>query len=156
MVFLILPFFLFFSSINVIDKIKFPVVKNHYLVFIMSGIFFALDLICWHWSIKLTTVSKATVLSNLAPVVVIIFALFFLKERYSKFFFMAVIFSLSGMFFLLGERSKFNKHQFLGDLLGVLTPLGYGSYILNISQLGKSFTPHSIISISGILPSIIF
>ena len=154
-IFLSLPFFLFFSSINVIDKIKFPAIKNHYLVFIMSGIFFALDLICWHWSIKLTTVSKATFLSNLAPVVVIIFALFFLKEKYSKFFFIAVIFSLSGMFLLLGESFKFNKQQFLGDLLGVLTAFWYGSYIITISQLRKKFNTTSIMFISGIISSII-
>ena len=117
--------------------------------------FFALDLICWHWSIKLTTVSKATFLSNLAPVVVIIFALFFLKERYSKFFFIAVIFSLSGMFLLLGESFKFNKQQFLGDLLGVLTALWYGSYIITISQLRKKFNTTSIMFISGIITSII-
>ena len=76
-IFLSLPFFLLFSSSGVIEKIKFPDVKNYYLVFFFSGLFFALDLICWHWSIKLTTVSKSTFLSNLAPVIVILFSYFF-------------------------------------------------------------------------------
>ncbi len=154
-IFLSLPFFLLFSSFDFIEKIKFPLVKNHYVIFILSGAFFALDLICWHWSIKLTTISKATFLSNLAPVVVIIFAYFFLKEKFSKFFLIALIFSMGGMILLLGESFQFNKKQFVGDLLGVLTAFWYGSYIVTISQLRKKFNTTSIMFISGIVTSII-
>ena len=152
-IFLSLPFFLFFSSTKLIEKINFNVFKNHFALIFISGLFFALDLICWHWSIKLTTVSKATFLSNLAPIVVIIYALFFLKEKFSKFFVIAVLLSLSGMFLLLGESFQFNKTQFLGDLLGVLTALWYGSYIVTISQLRKKFNSTTIMFLSGSVSS---
>ena len=152
-IFLSLPFFLFFSSTKLIEKINFNVFKNHFLLIFISGLFFALDLICWHWSIKLTTVSKATFLSNLAPIVVIMYALFFLKERFSKFFVIAVLLSISGMFLLLGESFKFNKTQFIGDLLGVLTALWYGSYIVTISQLRKKFNSTTIMFLSGSVSS---
>ena len=152
-IFLSLPFFLFFSSTKLIEKINFNVFKNHFLLIFISGLFFALDLICWHWSIKLTTVSKATFLSNLAPIVVIMYALFFLKERFSKFFVIAVLLSMSGMFLLLGESFKFNKTQFIGDLLGVLTALWYGSYIVTISQLRKKFNSTTIMFLSGLVSS---
>ena len=152
-IFLSLPFFLFFSSTKLIEKINFNVFKNHFVLIFISGLFFALDLICWHWSIKLTTVSKATFLSNLAPIVVIVYALFFLKEKFSKFFVIAVLLSLSGMFLLLGESFQFNKTQFLGDLLGVLTALWYGSYIVTISQLRKKFNSTTIMFLSGSVSS---
>ena len=152
-IFLSLPFFLFFSSTKLIEQINFNVFKNHFLLIFISGLFFALDLICWHWSIKLTTVSKATFLSNLAPIVVIMYALFFLKERFSKFFVIAVLLSMSGMFLLLGESFKFNKTQFIGDLLGVLTALWYGSYIVTISQLRKKFNSTTIMFLSGLVSS---
>ena len=97
--------------------------------------------------------SKATFLSNLAPIVVIIYALFFLKEKFSKFFVIAVLLSLSGMFLLLGESFQFNKTQFLGDLLGVLTALWYGSYIVTISQLRKKFNSTTIMFLSGSVSS---
>ncbi len=154
-IFISLPFFLFFSSFNIIDKVKFPKFNNSYVIFLVSGIFFALDLICWHWSIKLTTVSKATFLSNLAPIVVIIFSLIFLKERFSKFFYLAVLLSMVGMLMLLGESFKFNKSQFIGDLLGVLTAVWYGSYIVTISQLRKKYNSTSIMFLSGIVTAII-
>ena len=154
-IFISLPFFLFFSSFNIIEKVKFPEFNNSYVIFLVSGIFFALDLICWHWSIKLTTVSKATFLSNLAPIVVIIFSLIFLKERFSKFFYLAALLSMVGMLMLLGESFKFNKSQFIGDLLGVLTAVWYGSYIVTISQLRKKYNSTSIMFLSGIFTAII-
>ena len=154
-IFISLPFFLFFSSFNIIEKVKFPEFNNSYVIFLVSGIFFALDLICWHWSIKLTTVSKATFLSNLAPIVVIIFSLIFLKERFSKFFYLAALLSMVGMLMLLGESFKFNKSQFIGDLLGVLTAVWYGSYIITISQLRKKYNSTSIMFLSGIVTAII-
>ena len=154
-IFLSLPFFLLFSSSGIIEKIKFPEVKNYYLVFFFSGLFFALDLICWHWSIKMTTVSKATFLSNLAPVVVILFSYFFLKEKFTKYFYIAAGLSLGGMTLLLGESFQFNKNQFFGDLLGVLTAVWYGSYIITISQLRKKYNTTSIMFTSGVITSII-
>ena len=154
-IFISLPFFLFFSSFNIIEKVKFPEFNNSYVIFLVSGIFFALDLICWHWSIKLTTVSKATFLSNLAPIVVIIFSLIFLKERFSKFFYLAVLLSMVGMLMLLGESFKFNKSQFIGDLLGVLTAVWYGSYIVTISQLRKKYNSTSIMFLSGMVTAAI-
>ena len=154
-IFISLPFFLFFSSFNIIEKVKFPEFNNSYVIFLVSGIFFALDLICWHWSIKLTTVSKATFLSNLAPIVVIIFSLIFLKERFSKFFYLAALLSMMGMLMLLGESFKFNKSQFIGDLLGVLTAVWYGCYIITISQLRKKYNSTSIMFLSGIVTAII-
>ena len=154
-IFISLPFFLFFSSFKIIEKVKFPQSNNSYLIFLISGVFFALDLICWHWSIKLTTVSKATFLSNLAPIVVIVFSLIFLKERFSKFFYLAALLSMVGMLMLLGESFKFNKSQFIGDLLGVLTAVWYGSYIVTISQLRKKYNSTSIMFLSGIVTAII-
>ena len=154
-IFISLPFFLFFSSFNIIEKVKFPQFNKSYVIFLVSGIFFALDLICWHWSIKLTTVSKATFLSNLAPIVVIIFSLIFLKEKFSKFFYLAALLSMVGMLMLLGESFKFNKSQFIGDLLGVLTAIWYGSYIVTISELRKKYNSTSIMFLSGIVTAII-
>src|SRR5205085_10178093 len=45
---------------------------------LLAGVFFALDLGFWHYSIKYTSVTNATVLSNLPPVVVTAFAWIFL------------------------------------------------------------------------------
>ena len=59
------------------------------------------------------------------------------------------------MTLLLGESFQFNKDQFFGDLLGVLTAVWYGSYIITISQLRKKYNTTSIMFISGVITSII-
>ena len=79
----------------------------------------------------------------------------YLKEKFTKFFYIAAGLSLGGMTLLLGESFQFNKEQFLGDLLGVLTAVWYGSYIITISQLRKKYNTTSIMFISGIITSII-
>ncbi|MEJ0065988.1 MAG: EamA family transporter [Caulobacteraceae bacterium] len=37
---------------------------------VLAGVFFALDLACWHYGIRYTSVANATVLPNLTPVLV--------------------------------------------------------------------------------------
>ena len=59
------------------------------------------------------------------------------------------------MTLLLGESFQFNKEQFFGDLLGVLTAVWYGSYIISISQLRRKYNTTSIMFISGVITSII-
>ena len=56
---------------------------------------------------------------------------------------------------LLGESFQFNKSQFIGDLLGVLTAVWYGSYIVTISQLRKKYNSTSIMFLSGTVTAII-
>ena len=48
---------------------------------LLAGLFFALDLGFWHYGVKFTTVANATILSNLAPVVVTAAAWLMLGER---------------------------------------------------------------------------
>jgi len=48
---------------------------------VLAGIAFALDLGCWHYGIRYTSVANATVLPNLTPVLVALISWVFLKER---------------------------------------------------------------------------
>src|SRR6185295_3538071 len=44
--------------------------KSHTLPLLLAGLFFALDLGVWHWSIVWTSVANSTLLANLAPIFV--------------------------------------------------------------------------------------
>src|SRR5579862_5683608 len=48
---------------------------------VLAGVFFALDLACWHYGIRYTSVANATVLPNLTPVLVTLASWVFFKER---------------------------------------------------------------------------
>src|ERR1700691_811526 len=62
----------------------------------LAGIFFALDLACWHYGIRYTSVANATVLPNLTPVVVTIAGWLVLKERPRPVFLLGMATAIGG------------------------------------------------------------
>ena len=151
-IFLALPLFLLVFLKK--KKIKQEREINHikvYGIVILSGVFFALDLICWHWSIKLTSVAKSTLFSNFAPIFIVIFSIIFFQEKFSRNFFLTLAGAILGMIMLLGESYQFNISDFYGDLLGLLTAVWYGSYILTVSRLRFYMNSSKIMLLSGIV-----
>jgi drug/metabolite transporter (DMT)-like permease len=108
-----------------------------------SGIFFALDLGFWHYGIHYTSVTNATVLSNLTPVVVTAFAWIFLKQRPSGLFLVAVAAAVGGAWLMaIEKRGGGLVNQPLGDVLSVMTALWYALYFLTMAE-GRKTEPAS-------------
>ena len=70
----------------------------------LIGLLFALDLGFWHYGLKFTSVGAATVLSNLAPVVVTAFAWIFLKQRPRALFLLALAIAVAGAWIMGAGR----------------------------------------------------
>lgn len=106
---------------------------------LLAGLFFALDLAFWHYSIHYTSVTNATVLSNLTPVVVTAFAWIFLKQRPAALFLVAVALATAGPWLMAFEKGGGALvNQPLGDGLAVLTALWYALYFLCMAQGRKT------------------
>ncbi|WP_372783170.1 DMT family transporter [Phenylobacterium sp.] len=107
---------------------------------VIAGVMFALDLGFWHYGIKYTSVTNATVLSNLTPVVVTAFAWIFLKQRPRGLFLLAVAVAVAGAWMMaLGKTSGGRiLNQPLGDALSATTALWYALYFLAISEGRKT------------------
>jgi drug/metabolite transporter (DMT)-like permease len=104
-----------------------------------SGLFFALDLGFWHYGIKYTSVTNATVLSNLTPVVVTAFAWIFLKQRPAPLFLLAVAAAVGGAWLMAIEKGGGGlKNQPLGDLLSACTAVWYSLYFLAMAEGRKT------------------
>ena len=97
-----------------------------------AGLFFALDLGVWHWSIVWTSVANATLLANLASIYVTLMGWLVWKQRVSRVFLVGMVTALAGMFVLVGPNFMIGGTRFIGDLLGALTAVFYGSYMLAI------------------------
>ena len=105
---------------------------------LLAGLFFALDLGFWHYSVRYTSVTNATVLSNLTPVVVTAFAWIFLRQRPRGLFLIAVATAVGGAWLMAADRGSGQLlNQPLGDLLGVMTALWYSLYFLTMAQARK-------------------
>jgi len=66
------------------------------MAIILAGIFFAVDIGLWHWSLTYTTVTISTFLVNLGNLCVGFVAWVVLKERPANMWFLAVIIAIAG------------------------------------------------------------
>ena len=106
-----------------------------------AGVFFALDLGFWHYGIHYTSVTNATVLSNLTPVVVTAFAWVFLKQRPKALFLVAVGAAVGGAWLMAIEKGGGRLvNQPLGDALSLFTALWYSLYFLTMAHGRKTET----------------
>ena len=106
----------------------------------IAGVMFALDLGFWHYGIKYTSVTNATVLSNLTPVVVTAFAWIFLKQRPRALFLLAVAVAVGGAWMMaMGKGGGGHLlNPALGDAFSATTAFWYALYFLAISEGRKT------------------
>jgi drug/metabolite transporter (DMT)-like permease len=115
----------------------------------LAGLFFALDLAFWHWSIRYTSVANATLLANFAPIVVTLGAWLLFKQRASLGFALGMLLALSGTGFIVGSSLSFDPSRLLGDAFGLVTALFYGAYLLAVSRLRLEFSTGTVMTWSG-------
>ena len=103
-------------------------------VVIVAGAAFAFDLAFWHYGIVNTSVSKATVLSNITPVVVTVAAWLFFGTRPAPAFLVAVALSFTGAAVMALARSTgaTGPNPLLGDILSIVTSVWYAMYFLAV------------------------
>jgi drug/metabolite transporter (DMT)-like permease len=98
----------------------------------VAGLFFAVDLICWHQAIADVGAGLATVLGNLQVVVVPFAAWAVLGERPGRRILAALPLTLIGVLFISGalEDGAYGAHPVRGVVFGALTGLSYAGFIL--------------------------
>jgi len=101
---------------------------------IMAGLCFTADLAFWHLSIVYTSVANATLLSNFAPIFVTIGGWVLYRWRVTKSFLLALGVSIGGAVLLIGPNVSLAGTHFTGDMLGIVTAVFYGSYMLAIKR----------------------
>lgn len=101
---------------------------------LLAGLFFALDLACWHAAIKLTSVVNATLLANLTPVAAGIGGWLLFRERVSKAWLVGASVAITGAVMLASSRHSGGQGSAWGDALAVITTLWYAAYMIAIRR----------------------
>lgn len=106
----------------------------------LAGLAFALDLGFWHYGLANTSVAKATVLTNLTPIVVTAATWMFLNERPAAMFLVAVALSVMGASIMAIAKGtgSVGPNPALGDALSLATAVWYALYFLAISAARQS------------------
>jgi drug/metabolite transporter (DMT)-like permease len=104
----------------------------------IAGVFFAADLGFWHHAIEYVGAGLATVLGNLQVLIVGIVAWLLFGERPSRAVFVALPVVLVGVVLISGVvgSDAYGSNPGLGVVLGLLTAVAYGGYLLVIRRGG--------------------
>ncbi|MGE0593225.1 MAG: DMT family transporter [Vicinamibacterales bacterium] len=102
---------------------------------LLAGVAFAFDLGFWHYGIANTSVGKATVLTNLTPVVVTLVAWVVWRQRPTARFALAVALAVGGAAAMTLARGTgpTGPNPALGDALAFATSFWYALYMLAVS-----------------------
>jgi drug/metabolite transporter (DMT)-like permease len=105
----------------------------------IAGVFFAGDLIFWHYAIGAVGAGLATVLANLQVIVVGLVAWVLLGERPSRSVLVALPVVLAGVVLISGVvgQGAYGEDPGLGVVLGLLTAVCYAGYLLVIRGVGR-------------------
>jgi drug/metabolite transporter (DMT)-like permease len=106
---------------------------------VWAGLFFAADLICWHYAIEDVGAGLATVLGNLQVVLVGVVAWLTLGEQPDRRVVAAVPIALFGIVLISGVvgSNAYGSDPLRGVIFGVATGLTYAAFILILRQSGR-------------------
>jgi drug/metabolite transporter (DMT)-like permease len=129
--------------------------RKHRGLMMAAGIFFAGDLVVWHWSILLTSVANTTLLANLAPIFVTAVAWFVFRETPRKLFLAGLAAAIAGTLLLIGANFGQSGSASLGDALGVITAMFYAAYQMSVSRLRAHVPTASLMAWSSLVMAVL-
>jgi drug/metabolite transporter (DMT)-like permease len=133
--------------------------KRDWLLLAVPGLFFCGDLISWHWSFEYTSQANATLLANVAVIVVTLASWLWLKERFGRLFILGGITALVGLAILLRVDfhigAQTGRPVTFGDGLALVTALFYGGYLLSVKILRARYTTLQVMAVSSLACAVV-
>jgi drug/metabolite transporter (DMT)-like permease len=120
----------------------------------LAGLAFAMDLAAWHFSIRLTSVTNATLLANCAVLLVPLFSWFFLRRPIRSSTIGCGLSAFLGMTLLSSPSLHTGPHRLLGDTLAIVTAGFYAVYLIVIALAREHAAASSLAFASSLLSSL--
>ena len=105
---------------------------------LIGGIFTALDHGTWSTAVSYTRIANATLLNNIAPIWVALFAAFIWRERLVSRFWLGLLLTMAGAGIVLGNDMIHQPHFTLGDGIAFFSSFFWAGYYL-VTQRGRLF-----------------
>jgi drug/metabolite transporter (DMT)-like permease len=118
--------------------------SRFFLLQVTSGLFFALDLIVWHWSIHLVGPGLATILANFQVFFLALIGVLFLRERMSLRLAFSIPLAMTGLILLVGiPWNRLDNIYRTGIFFGIGAAICYTGFLLTLKKLQGSGSPQS-------------
>ena len=111
--------------------------KKAFIFPILAGFFSAIDHGLWATAIENTTVANATLLNNISPLWVALFAVFVLKEKLPSLFWLGLLAVMIGASAVLGSTIFFRPEFVSGDYMAIISSFFYAAFFIS-TQKGRS------------------
>ncbi len=105
---------------------------------VASAVAITVDLSLWHSSFLYTSVANAALLGSLHPIVVAIGAWFLFREVITRVFVIGLVVAVAGSILLTRAGATGFSTVALGDVLAVLSTLGFSAYALTLKRLRQT------------------
>ncbi len=98
----------------------------------LAGFAFAVDLVTSNISLDLTTMTNFIILVHLAPIIVVVVAWFWFREKPTRAMLLALVLALCGAALLVqsGRTGAAPRNALMGDMFAVVAAFGYAGFIL--------------------------
>ncbi len=117
---------------------------------ILVGFIFSGNLALYHWSMTLTTLANSIFLPTLPRSSWCLGPTCFWGKKFKPGFLFGMLFALAGAFILIGHRLDFGSTYMAGNLLGLLTAVFYGSYLLAVSLVRSNYRTMTVMAWSSV------
>ena len=121
---------------------------------ILAGIFTSGDFSLWNSSLAFTTAANATLLGNTAPLWVALGAWLIFRERLNRYFWLGLIFTLTGAVLIMGSDFLLHPRLGVGDLMASSASIFYAFYMLSTQKGRQHIDPFRYTWLVGISASI--
>lgn len=141
------------GSLHKISSAYAKIKLRDWLLLAGLGLFYALDLITWHWSLQYIYVANSTLLANLAVIFVIPLGWLFFGRKIRA---ISVLYA-SGAFvgvIMLSWGNLDNLNNLKGVFWGIMAAFSYALYILLASKLRSSINVIQQMTWTGIFASL--
>ena len=121
-----------------------------FLLFLLAGLFFALDLFTWHISIHYVGPGLATILANFQVFFLALIGVLCMGEKITPKLVLTIPIAVIGLFMVVGITwDVLDANYKIGVLLGLATALCYTGYILTLRKIQSlAASPSPVFSLS--------
>jgi len=129
--------------------------KRDFWLVVLSGVFFAGDMVLWNSAIMMTTVTNAAVLANITPVYVVLGSWLLFKEKPRGVFIVGMAVALLGSALMMRESLSVAGRSVAGDVLAMCAAAFYAGYVLTLSRVRKRVSIVPTMAIGCVVSAII-
>ncbi len=123
-----------------------PRSAGDFWLLVLPGLLLAGDFIAWHWGIRMTAVANPTLFGNTAPIWVTLALWLFWGKRFRPGFLVGMTLAIGGIALILGASFETGRNDLIGDLLGIVTGMFYGAYMLALKAARHRFSTAAIMT----------